>query len=337
MTFRDFSTEDFLQHPDFRKWVLEQDAVAAAFWADWMQQHPDKKNDVLKAKEILRLIAVQEVLPSAADETETWSRILQTIEGAAVVKMPRRNKSMLRRLMPYAAVLAGVLVAVYAAWLFYSGGEVEYNTVMGEQRTITLPDHSLVKLNVNSSIRYAKSWDDQQPREIWLDGEAFFSVTHQHNNQSFIVHTNDVDIRVVGTEFNVNTRRVQTQVVLRKGEVQLTLNGKHATAAPITMKPGDMVVYSAATTALTNKKVDPEAYSSWRVKELRFNEATIAEVISSLQDNMGISIELADTAIGSQTFTGTIPLDNIEVFFRTLSRSFDLQTEQTGKKAYRIK
>lgn len=339
MTFRDFSTEDFLQHPAFRKWVLDQDEAAAAFWADWLQQHPDKEEDVLKAKEILRLIAREEHMPAAGDEAETWNRISQTIaEGTVVVDMPPRKKSAARRWMPYAAVLAGLIVAAYAAWSFYSGGEVRYDTAMGELRTIELPDHSVVKLNVNSNIRYAKQWNKTQPREIWLEGEAFFSVTHQHNNQSFIVHTNDVDIKVVGTEFNVNTRRVKTQVVLTNGKVQLVLNGKKPPAAkPITMKPGDMVVYSAATAELTNKKVDPEAYSSWRSKELRFNEATITEVIRSLQDNMGITIELADTAIGAQTFTGTIPLDNIEVFFRTLSRSFDLQTEQTGTKTYKIK
>lgn len=333
MTFRDFSTEDFLQHPGFRKWVLEQDEAEAAFWADWMRQHPEKGPDVLKAKEILQLIA-EEHTPAASDEAETWNRIQQTIGSAAVMEMPRK-KSLIRRLMPYAAVLAAIIVAVYAAWLFYAPAEVQYNTAMGELKTIELPDHSIIRLNVNSNIRYANDWNKDRPREIWLEGEAFFSVTHQQNDQPFIVHTNDVDIQVLGTEFNVNTRRVQTQVVLAKGKVQLKLNGPNA--KPITMKPGDMVVYSATTAALTNKQVDPEAYASWRIKELRFNEATIAEVIRSLHDNMGITIELADTAIGSQTFTGTIPLDNIEVFFRTLSRSFDLQTEQTGTKTYRIK
>lgn len=333
MTSRDFSTEDFLQHPGFRKWVLEEDATEAAFWADWMRQHPHRQGDLLKAKELLLLIA-SEHTPAATDEAATWNRILDTIGGAKVIMLPRK-RSFLRRWMPYAAAVAGIVAAVYLVQLNYGNKEVRYDTVMGELRTIELPDHSVIKLNVNSNIRYAKSWDKSQPREIWLEGEAFFSVTHQLNSQPFIVHTNDVDIRVLGTEFNVNTRRVQTQVVLAKGKVQLKLNGPKA--EPITMKPGDMIVYSAATAALTNKQVDPEAYASWRRKELRFNEATITEVIRSLQDNMGITVELADTAIGSQTFTGTIPLDNIEVFFRTLSRSFDLQTEQTGTKTYRIK
>lgn len=331
MTFSDFTTEDFLQHPDFRKWVLEGDAAATAFWADVMQQHPGKIAEIQKAKEMLLLIA-EEHTPGEEAEAATWARIEQSIAAGTITK-----RITMRRWLPYAAaVLAGLLIATYMVWMFRGEkGELSYKTAMGELRTIELPDHSVIRLNVNSSVHYARHWSNNKPREIWLSGEAYFSVTHQHNNQSFIVHTNDVDIKVVGTEFNVNTRRVKTQVVLNKGMVQLTLNGKKD-AKPIIMKPGDMVVYSAGTAELMNKKVDPENYSSWQQKELRFNEAGLAEVVRSVQDNMGITVELADSAFGQQTFTGTIPLDNIEVFFKTLQRSFDCQIERKGTNSYRI-
>lgn len=335
MTFRDFTTQDYLQHPTFRKWVLEKDEAAAAFWHNWLQQNPDKREEVVKAKEILLVICAPTHEPAAGDEQETWDKVLWSMDhgGTKVVDLPHARP--LRRWLSYAAVFAGVLIAAFAAFIFYPRAEVHYQTAMGELRTIELPDHSVVKLNVNSKIHYKDNWDRTHPREIWVDGEAFFTVTHQSNHQTFIVHTKDVDIQVVGTEFNVNTRRVKTQVILNKGIVKLTFNQKKDQPS-ITMKPGDMIVYSVATTELVNKKVDPEEYSSWQQKVLNFNETPIAEVIRSLQDNMGITIQLEDSSFSGQTFTGSIPMDNIDVFFKTLSRSFEVHIDQTGKNTYKI-
>lgn len=332
MTFRDFTTQDFLEHPTFRKWVLDQDEAAAAFWRNWLHSNPDKEEDVVKAKEILLLICTPTHTPAATDEKETWEKVLQSIDKGKVIEMlPSR-----RRWIHYAAAaFIGLLIATFAAFLFYPKAEVHHQTAMGELRTIELPDHSVVKLNVNSKIHYKDNWDKTHPREIWIEGEAFFSVTHQSNNQTFVVHTKDVDIQVVGTEFNVNTRRIKTQVVLSNGIVKLTLNKKSNQPA-ITMKPGDMIVYSAATTELVNKKVDPEAYSSWQQKVLSFNETPIADVIRSLQDNMGITIQLEDSSFSGQTFTGSIPMDNIDVFFKTLSRSFEVHIDKTGTNTYKI-
>ncbi|GAA0554563.1 FecR domain-containing protein [Chitinophaga japonensis] len=339
MTFRDFTIEEFLQDPVFRKWVLEQDAEAANFWSAWQRQHPDKREELDKAREMLLLIGGgPSHAPAAQDEKETWDKVLQSIATATqhMPGSPRIKTRSLRRWMPYAAVLSGVLIAAFALFLLNRDSTVHYATRMGEMKTIELPDHSVVRLNVNSTLRYAKDWDGNGPREIWLGGEAFFTVRHQQDNRRFIVHTDDVNIQVVGTEFNVNTRRVKTQVVLRNGVVKLTLKKAENGAVPITMQPGDMVTYSAATAELTNKKVNPEVYASWRNRVLLFNDTPVAEVIRSLQDNLGLTILLEDEALGAQTFTGSIPMNDITVFFKTLARSFDVHIEKTGVNTYVI-
>lgn len=349
MIFRDFKTEDFLQHPVFRQWVLEQDPEATRFWEQWLQENPDRQQQVTLARELLLLIGGGAAhAPAPQDEQNTWNKVLQSISianqhtpaRARLVKMNEAFQSGPRRRWPYAAALvAGLLLACAAVFFFRGNNTVRYATVMGEMKTIELPDHSIVKLNVNSTLQFAKKWAGTGPREVWLKGEAFFTVQHKYNNQRFIVHTNDVNIQVVGTEFNVNTRRVKTQVVLRNGVVKLTLNnnktGRNATQ-PITMKPGDMVTYSAATKELINKRVNPEEYASWRTPVLLFNETPVAEVIRSLQDNLGLTIQLEDDSLGMQTFTGSIPRDNIEVFFRTLGRSLNVHIEKTGVNTYSI-
>lgn len=337
MTSRDFTIDDLLQHPVFRQWVIEQDAKAAAYWQEWLQQYPHRQADVAKAREMLLLIGGPGHQPSAADAAETWEKILQSIDTEA---QPKRVVHM-RRWLPYAAVIAGIFFITYAIFFFLRDSTVHYATAMGEMKTIELPDHSVVRLNVNSTLRYAGKWVDDGPREVWVGGEAFFTVQHLHNNRRFIVHTNDVDIQVVGTEFNVNTRRVKTEVVLSNGIVKLLLNpkgtsGAKAQQALITMKPGDMVTYSAATEELTNKRVNPSSYASWRTGALAFDETSVEEVIRSLQDNLGITIRLEDESLGQQTYTGSIPKDNIAVFFKTLERSFNVHIRQTGVNTYVI-
>ena len=340
MASNEFSTQDLLQHPTFRKWVLEHDEAATAFWSAWLSEHPHQEATVKDAAEILKAIGGQSVPANAM--ADTWRRMWQTISEAErtgqrpaeIIDIRRPNH--LRRWLAYAAMAAGATIAVVSTWQFYSDRKTEYHTAMGELKTIELPDHSEIRLNVNSTVRYAKRWSSGSKREIWLNGEAYFSVAHQ-NGQAFIVHTNDVDINVLGTEFNVNTRRIKTQVVLNTGVVQLLLNGDHEKKTrAILMKPGDMITYSAATAELSNKKVDPQDYSSWQKRVLIYDDAKIRDVIRDVQDNMNIIIESTDTSLGTQTFTGSIPLNNIDVFFKTLSRSFDVKIEQTATNTYRI-
>lgn len=344
MRFREFTISDFLQEPSFRSWVLEQDATATAFWEDWIRSNPDRREEVMQARQWLQVMGSATFVPSAEDGPATWSRILQTIDKTEQTGKPGiftlhpiMGKVRNRRWLPYAAVLAGIAVLYAAAFLVFSGRDIRQQTAMGELKTILLPDSSEVKLNVNTSLRYAEKWDASAPREVWISGEAFFAVRHKNNQQRFIVHTPDMDVQVTGTAFNVNTRRVQTQVVLNNGVVKLELH-QHGSgkAAPIVMKPGDMITYSAATNELTNSKVNPEVYSSWQSKKLLFTDTPITEVIKSLQDNVGITIELQEESLGRQTFTGTIPTDNVEVFFRILSKSLHVTVTKTGTDTYRI-
>ncbi|GEP88425.1 FecR family protein [Chitinophaga terrae (ex Kim and Jung 2007)] len=341
MSFREYTIADFIQEPSFQRWVWQQDAAATAFWEEWLRNNPDKRETVEQAANWLKVMKTATYKPSVNDTEETWSRILRTIETTE-----KHNKSGLfhlppiisrrgsRKWIPYAAVLAIIAILYGAAWFMFSREEVKQVTAMGELKTIWLPDSSEVLLNGNSSIRYATGWKRNKPREIWLDGEAFFTVKHLQNNQRFIVHTPDVDVQVTGTEFNVNTRRVKTQVVLNSGEVKLALKQQPDTL--IVMKPGDMVTYSVTTRLLRNEKVNPEAYTAWQQRKLVFADTPIAEVVKQIQENLGIEIELEDEKIGLQTFTGIVPIENIDLFFKVLSKSLPVTIEKIDSNKYKI-
>ncbi|WP_341843544.1 FecR family protein [Chitinophaga caseinilytica] len=329
MADQTFTLEYFLSQPGFREWVLEKDPRATEHWEDWARRHPEHAATIQAAADWLLITAAQQAAPPAQLQEATWERIVASIEEA-----PRRRPMM--RWMPWAA--AAVVIGILAMILLPKKESEAFNTVstaFGEVKTISLPDGSEIRLNVNSTVKYAVSWEGDSAREVWLGGEAFFEVKHESGNRKFIVHTNDVDIQVVGTAFNVNTRRVQTQVVLQNGKVNLKLNRKDTSL--IAMRPGDMVTWSAERKELSNNRVDPGHYAAWQQQRLIFQDATLADVLLALEENTGIKVQLEDSAMLKETFTGTIPTDHIDVFFKTLSRSFDITITENGKNRYVIR
>src|SRR5690606_22589795 len=122
---------------------------------------------------------------------------------------------------------------------------------------------------------YPEDWDHQAVREVWLEGEAFFHVQEKSSpgGIKFIVHTEGVDVEVLGTRFNVRNRRHATEVVLNSGKVKLNFGGKEE----VLMEPGDLVEYSAKTQSYAHKQVNSETYTSWRNHVLTFDESTLDE------------------------------------------------------------
>lgn len=333
MADQTFTLEYFLSQPGFREWVLTKDIRFTEEWEAWTRRHPEHAATVQAAADWLLMTDEREAVPEASMQEATWAKVVATIDAAPA----RNSRRTLVRWLPWAAA-AAIIGIVAIVWLQGRETEKEFVTMAtgyGDVKNITLPDGSEVCLNVNSTVKYAAVWHADSTREVWLGGEAFFEVKHLAANRRFIVHTDDVDIQVVGTAFNVNTRRVQTQVVLQNGKVNLKLNRKDT--ALIAMKPGDMVTWSAERRELTNNQVDPVQYAAWQQQRLIFHDATLAEVLLALQENTGVKVQLEDTAMLKETFTGTIPTDHIDVFFKTLSRSFDITISENGKDSYVIR
>jgi ferric-dicitrate binding protein FerR (iron transport regulator) len=200
--------------------------------------------------------------------------------------------------------------------------ENEVGTSYGQNKTIQLPDGSVVILNANSTISYNPEWASDQPREIWLKGEAFFSVTHKVNSQKFIVHTDDLDVQVLGTKFNVNTRRENTRVILNSGKVKLYLANE--TSKIVEMKPGEMVNFSKKAEHLDKQIVKASRYSAWVEKKLVFEDTSIKEIAQVLEENYGMKVKFLDPELSKLTFTGTIDSGNIDLLLTILQKTFNI-------------
>ncbi len=233
-----------------------------------------------------------------------------------------------------ASFTALMMLAAITYYFFFRGETTRYTTAFGETATFMLPDSSEVTLNANSSLEYAANWKKQPLREVWLNGEAFFHIRKINHNQAsklptqFVVHTSQVNVEVLGTQFNVNERRGKTTVVLNSGKVKL--NSRLSQDEELFMEPGEYVELSAAHQQFVKKIVDPELFSSWTEKKLIMDNTSLREIAQIVEDYYGIKVKFKDAGLAEKTLTGSIPTNDLHTFLTVLSASLDVQLHQEG-------
>lgn len=238
-----------------------------------------------------------------------------------------------RRWPRWAAAAALVSVVAGGTLLWPKSGApanvetAHFATTSGQTRVVRLPDGSAVTLNARSAVRYAATPHAATPREVWLDGEAFFAVKHLPDNQRFVVHTTaGFRVEVLGTRFAVYRRHAQARVVLLSGKVRVAF--ADSTRPAVVLKPGELLQTSDKhPRALVHKAVQATAYTSWTANELRFEATPLAELATRLQDTYGVEVVVASPALRQRKFTGTFPMGDLNVLCEDLAVAFHLHIE----------
>lgn len=224
-----------------------------------------------------------------------------------------------------AAAFAGILLSAWLLYLFVlKTDRIKYETTFGTTTTIELPDHSVVTLNGNSRIHYRKEWEHGQEREVWLEGEAFFSVSQTADRQKFVVHTSNINIEVLGTEFNVNNRRGQTKVTLNSGVVRL--NGKAAgtNVKDVIMHPGEQASLNEHQDFQV-RKVDTRQYTTWKDNVMIFDHTPVEEIAIMIEETYGLKVVLRSDFIGYMELSGSLPANDINALLGMLRETLDLE------------
>src|ERR1043166_3391835 len=126
-------------------------------------------------------------------------------------------------------------------------------------------------LNANSKAELSEDWKDGKDREVWLHGEAFFKVTKTPHRSRFIVHTDNLDVILTGTQFNVLHRDGKTAVLLTEGHVIIrTKDGKE-----LAMNPGDYV--EMGDQMVERKQAKEENILAWKENKLAFDNTPLTE------------------------------------------------------------
>jgi len=298
------------------------------------QASPDEVIKVLKA---FRTPEGQKYLENCLDsdlskmDENTWlsirpintAKILDNIYDPSVEPV-KTKLSGFNLYWKIAACFALIIIASIAYVATYKQG-ITYETKYGEKKEIILPDNSKVILNGNSSLTISHEWSSESKREVWLQGEAFFSVFHTENNNDFVVYTSDnFNIQVLGTEFNVVNRESVTKVALEKGHIQLNFSEKGKDSR-LSMIPGEFVEFNEKSAFLIKKEIAVKNIVSWKSTLMVFEQTSMEEVAEMLRDTYGLTMIVSDPSIMEYKITGTVPNQNLDLLLKGLMEILDVK------------
>lgn len=187
--------------------------------------------------------------------------------------------------------------------------ETVYNTLTvpyGRKIDLVLEDGTMVKLNSGSSIRYPTHFNPNDNRKVFLEGEGFFEVVH-NSAQPFIVTAGEVDVKVLGTAFNVSyyPEDATLNTVLVEGSVQLDTPSNNTEASSQLLVPGELGAWDKTKKQLSVQKVDVDLHTAWKDGKLLYRKSPFASIEKKLERHFNITIENANEVLKSQVFTAT--------------------------------
>lgn len=238
---------------------------------------------------------------------------------------------------PVAAGVAVLMVVAVVFWVFRgveespSSGQVEIVAERGVRKQVVLPDGTKVWLNADSRLLYDGQMETGDTRNVRLEGEAYFDVT-RNKNRPFIITTDKISIRVLGTTFNVKAYpdESKAEATLISGEIELTVNDRPK--EKILMEPNEKVAVvdhpvveahpggedekrlTLTIGSLSKVQVDDQEYieeTLWMENKLMIKNETMEEIVPKLERWYNVDITLRDPRIRSYRYTATITEENI--------------------------
>jgi transmembrane sensor len=233
------------------------------------------------------------------------------------------------------AALAVGMLSCFALFQWYSGSGNRFTTTVGEQRTVTLADGSVVTLNALSSLKIDFS---PTARNVELeDGEAVFKVA-QDPARPFVVHTRTADVRALGTQFNVYQRPEDTLVTVLEGRVQVTTQSQaglgRAPVNPTVQRLSAGEEAQVETSGRIEMRPHPDVHKAlaWRERRLLFEETPLEEMVREF-NRYGRSVQIRIEGIepGTRRYGGIFDADDPQSLADLLAREPDLIVESRGK------
>lgn len=215
-------------------------------------------------------------------------------------------------------------------------GKIKYNTLLvpyGKRSTVTLSDGSKVWLNSGSRLVYPAVFNSKN-REVYLEGEAIFDVTHDASHP-FVVLSENQEIEVLGTVFNVSSYADDDDnfVVLKSGSVQVAYKRDMVSdkkKLKVVISPGTMANLNLKSNNVSSKQVNVNQYFSWKDGVLILKNNNLSYIMRRLSRYYNMPITIEDEALAKETFSGYLDLkDNVEKVIQTIKQSSNLNYQKT--------
>lgn len=326
MGIDDKSIEQILSNSIFGHISIEEQARLN----EWMDVSPENKREV----EAYRQLWEKSKKLVYSDAINMKSSLAKTKK-----RIPEFNKKKWIGYFKQAAAVLLLTISLTSVILYYQNyrenianeklGYLEVKTAYGMQTNFSLPDGTEVWLNSGSTLRYPKSFSNKETRNIELHGEGFFKVT-KDPTQPFIVKTSEIDIRVLGTEFNVTAYDdfKSLTVALEEGKVSILKNVAGKSKELLVLNPNEIIEYNKEENRFYHTQENSlDKYTAWKKGIIMFDNDPTETVIHKLEKWYNVEIRLADNMLLKYKFTATFENESLDQILKFLSMSTPIKYE----------
>lgn len=222
------------------------------------------------------------------------------------------------------AAAAGIAVVV-AGPAFFPAPTLDYQTAPGEVRKVALDDGTVIWMNGASRLHVRMG---RRQREVDMElAEASFDVA-KDAKRPFVITAGPDQVRVVGTEFDVNRTTTDLSVTVRRGIVQVQPVDR--SREPVRLAPGWRLKANGQAGAYTVGKSDADSAFAWREGRLVYADATLSQIAADLSRRFPVPVR-ADPAVADLKFTGVLSLDSPDAVIARLEAFLPIKAHRTAQ------
>ena len=231
------------------------------------------------------------------------------IENSNLVRIKERmtapaSSKPVRKLIPVWLKVAAAVILLIGCnyfWYTYTENLTEIKVPAGSRTNIVLPDGTEVSLNAGSVLRYHRGFGIRE-RNVTLDGEGYFKVA-KNAEVPFFVKTNDVQVQVVGTVFNVRAYDDDNYVMvsLLEGRVNLSVSANSV----MKLFPNEQALYNKNTGRMEKLKTNASKACDWLDGGLTFENASFADIAHRLERKFQVKISIESERLKAEHFSGS--------------------------------
>lgn len=338
--YKEYRTDDFIGDDNFIQWVKFPNEELEAVWAEFIAENPHKLPEIKEAVRFLKLFRDQAPELPAERLHRLHQQINERIDvpvSASTVHQIMSSRSRRIRTYYYAAAVTIVLLS-FVSWglinLLASEAPVpsvtvekEYSTShlqehvipKGKRSRITLADGTQVWVNADSRLEYPHNFMTASTRDVYLQGEAYFDVAPD-SLHPFIVHVQGVEIKVLGTAFNIKGYKEEAKIEATLVHGRISIAGDSA-YDHVTLAANQRAVFlKEKNRMVVENNVMTDTYTSWRNGVLVFEDQPIREILPILERTFNVRFLVDDESSLDCRFTAKInnkSLNEVLELFRT--------------------
>ena len=211
---------------------------------------------------------------------------------------------------------------------------IQFNRIevpRGTDYQLVLSDGSKVWVNARSRLTYPVSFGDV--REVTLEGEAYFEVARDED-RPFVVRTENLTVKVLGTEFNLSAYSDQEKITTTLEEGSLKILPDDPSVAPCILSPNEQLVYIPSRGKMDVRQVVASDYSDWKEGGLLFNNDSFEDILKTLERVYNVKVHLRTSAYHSNRLTIHFnkheSLENIMMLVKEMIPGLEYQIKEDG-------